>query len=319
MKLTNNGMDVFASEFNGIPRKKVHSPFRRDSDPSFQIKQSKSGIWCGKDYGGNQFYGNAISFIQEKYALSFGEAMQKIIEDLGLREKSRTYSLQKIEHVPVEKSIPYIEFTDKPFDSKHAAYWNQYHLSEAFLRENHVYQVDKWAMNKKIQPKIDGELTFCYFAPDISRSKILRINVPPEDKWRSGMPNSYLWNYWKYRNLKEPLNKLFTLKARKDELVFNLVGFNDTLSTQSENAKVMLELSNNVKRINKITKRNIFVMGTDPQGKQTSIEVTKSTGWEWFNIDNHHYKNDGIEDPADFVKEYGPDLLQNMLKIKYGV
>lgn len=319
LEMTFGGRTIWEFELGQIQRKNIPSPLRTgDDSPSFRIKQSASGIWNGVDYGGDQWSGNAIDFVQKRYELTFSEAMSKIIQDLGLQSRIKEYKpiIQNIQPILIEKDIPYIEFDDVPFDKAHAAYWDKYHLPEDFLRKNNIFRVDKWAINKKIQPKTEGELTFGYWAENIQRAKIMRIgpNVDKGDKWRSGMENSYLWNYYRYKNLSEKLPYLFTWKSQKDELVARYLDYY-SISTQSENAKVMLH-SDNVSKINAITKHNIMGFGTDPQGKATSIEITKATGWDWFNIDNHHYKNEGIEDPADFVEEYGLEALDYLLKIK---
>jgi len=136
MNLTDNGRYIFEQEFGSISSKKIASPFHSDSDPSLQIKRNRNGIWVGKDYGGDQFYGNAISFVAKKYNLSFPEAIDKIVQDLGLREKSKDYKpIQKTPYVKIEKSIPFIEFVEdfllfdptntKEFDYAMCAGWNE--------------------------------------------------------------------------------------------------------------------------------------------------------------------------------------------------
>lgn len=316
LRMTDGGRTIWENESILIQKKNIKSPFRKDDAPSFRVKQSMNGNWNGIDYGGDNWSGNAIDFVQKRYGLTFSEAIDKIVQDIGLSEKNVVYKplVQNIQPIQIEKDIPYIEFNDKPFDKAHAAYWDKYHLPEDFLRKNNLFRVDIWSMNKKIQPKTEGEKCFAYWAEDIQRAKIMRIgpNVAKGDKWRSGMQNSYLWNYFKYT---EKVPYLFTLKSQKDELLLKYLNYN-TISVQSENAKVMLEYSNNVKKINKITDHNIIVFGSDPQGLTTSIEITKATGWDWFNTDGHYYKNEGIEDPADFVEVYGLEALDYLLKIK---
>lgn len=316
MQLTNNGYDIFNWELSGIPRKNIPSPLRcGDTVPSFQVKQSRSGMWLAKDYGGNQWSGNAISFVQERYGLSFPEAMQKIVQDLGLKEKSRVYKpIIKNIQPKVKNYVPLIEFNEIPFSSKGAAYWNSYHLSTDFLQANNVFEIGLWAIDKKIQKKTEGEVTFCYYAEDIQKPKILRIgpNVPKEDKWRSGMHNSYLWSYYKYEN--NPVQDLFVAKSYKDELVLRFLGY-EVISLQSENVKVLLE-SGNVEKINKVSSNPIITLGADPQGWKTSYQITKATGWDYFNIGRNYYKLYELEDPADFVQEFGMEPLKTLIDLK---
>ena len=137
----------------------------------------------------------------------------------------------------------------------------------------------------------------------------MRINVPDELKWTTGVPNNYLWSYYQY---KEPVDDLFGIKSRKDELILKYLGYN-TISFQNESSKMILS---NKEKIEKICKNPIIFLGTDKQGKQTSITVTKETGWRWFNIQNHLYNNFGIEDAADFVPEFGLEKLDYLIKLK---
>jgi len=318
MQLTNNGRDIFEWELGNIPRKNIISPLRYgDDSPSFQVKQSSSGIWIAKDYGGNQWSGNAISFVQERYALSFPEAMNKIIEDLGFRKKSKEYKsvIKNISSIKKESNyVPFIEFNEIPFTKEGAAYWNSYHLPTDFIKANNVFQVGLWAIDKKIQQKTEGEVTFVYWAEDIKKAKILRIgpNVSKGDKWRSGMHNSYLWSYFKYKG--SVVDNLFIAKSYKDELVLRYLG-HDVISLQSENSRVLLE-SGNADKINNIAINKYLTLGADKQGWLTSYEITKATGWDYFNIGRTYYKREGLEDPADFVKEYGIDPLDSLIKMK---
>ena len=312
-RVTRNGYDIFDKELGGVPIGNICSPLRTgDNSPSFSVYQY-NGIWFCKDYGGDQFCGNAIQFIQKKYNISFYNALQKILRGNNLRLFNKESS-KKIIHV--NKDVSLIEFSDMPFDKNHASYWNAYHLPEDFLRKKNVFQVKSWAINKKKQDKLEGELTFAYYAPDIDKTKILRINVDSSLKWRSGMTNSYLWNYWNYNRKVEDM---FICKSYKDEMVMSYLGY-DTISLQNESARILLE--NNVEKINKISSNPIMLLGTDPQGKETSIEVTKKTGWSWFNTKNHLYEKYNIVDPADFVKSFNMKQLDNLVRLKnfkYGI
>lgn len=319
MQLTNNGYDIFNWELSGIPKKNIPSPLRSgDTNPSFQVKQSKSGMWIGVDYGGSQWKGNAISFIQERYALSFPEALNKIVQDLGLKEKSRVYKpIVKNIQPKIKDYVPNIEFNETPFSNKGAVYWNSYHLPADFLQANNVFEVGLWAIDKKIQKKTEDEVVFAYVPKDLdNKVKILRIgpNVPKEDKWRTNIPNNYLWSYWRY--VDSPVQDLFVAKSYKDELVLRFLGYN-VISVQSENSNVLLT-SGNVDKINKIASNPIIVYGADPQGFKTSYQITKATGWDYFNIGRNYYKLYELEDPADFVQEFGMEPLKTLIDLKLG-
>ena len=76
LNITGGGEDIFRREIGNISyTQNVKSPFRKDDVPSFRLKRNSKGEVTGQDYGGNQWYGNAISLIMELYGLSFTEAI----------------------------------------------------------------------------------------------------------------------------------------------------------------------------------------------------------------------------------------------------
>ena len=311
LRLTDGGYDVFKYELGNIPSGNISSPLRTgDNDPSFGVYNYR-GVWFFKDQGGSQDAGTAIQFVQKRYNLNFVEALNKIAADLGIKERRLNYKAYVKIDKPHEKIYKQIDADFCPFDKFHAAYWDKIHLPEDFLKKNNIYRVKKWAVDKKIQEKMDGELTFAYYAPDIDRFKILRINVPSELKWKTSVPNKYLWSYYEYKD--SPVEDLFVIKSRKDEMVMRYLGY-DTVSVQSEASRTFLE--NNVSKVAKISTNPIILMGTDPQGKKTSQIITQATGWKWFNIKNDLYEKYDIEDPAAFVEAFNMKQLDNLIKIK---
>lgn len=308
--MTDGGYDIFQNELGSIPTKNISSPLRTgDNNPSFKVFKNNH-LYFFKDYGGDQDSGNAIQFVQKRYSLSFGEAIQKVIQDLGLKQRVKNY-IPTVKKDPItQKSYRLIEFDDCPFDKSHAAYWDKIHLPEGFLRSRDIYRVKTWAVDKVIQKKLDGELTFAYYAPDINGVKILRINVPSEMKWKNNIPNNYLWSYYKYEN---PVENLFVIKSRKDELIYDYLGYN-TVSIQSEDAKVLL--THNVEKINKLSKHPILALGTDLQGMETSMEIMNVTHWNSFNIKVNVCKKHNINDPAGFVEIFNLNQFNNLIKLK---
>lgn len=314
MNLTDNGRDIFEHELGYIPSKNISSPLRvGDSNPSFQVKRTSAGNWKAVDYRGN-FEGNAIEFVQALYGLSFGKAIEKIVADLGLRNirnNTKYKRIEKKEEIHIEKEPLLIEFSDMSFTKKHHEYFNRGHLSEDFLRNHDIYAAEKWAIEKKIQPILEDEIVFAYYARDIDKTKILRIgeNIPAELKWRSGMNNSYLWSFWEHDHI---IDDMFVIKSRKDEMIAKFLGY-DTISTQNESSKIMM---GNVERINSISRNPIICYGTDPQGKEESIKITQATSWKWFNIQNKLYNKYGIDDLFEFSSEFGLELLDKLIQLK---
>lgn len=321
IELTENGRDIFAYELNGIPKKNIKSPLRTGDDvPSFQVKETKAGKWVAVDHNGT-FKGNAIEFVQARYSLTFPQAIEKIVQDLGLREKTVTYIPKIIQEEETEKEEfqpLLIEFMDMPFTPAHHEYFNRGHLTEDFLKTKHVYAVKKWAIEKQIQKIKPDEIVFAYYAEDIDRTKILRIGptVSKKDKWRSGVENTHIWDLFRWEG--KHVEDLFVIKSRKDQLVVDLLGY-ATTSVQNESSAIFLnawgEYPSNADKLLKICNKPIINFGTDEQGKKESILITEAIGCRWFNTQNSLLKM-GITDNFEFVSEFDLKTLDRLLELK---
>lgn len=271
---TNNGCDIFQRELSNFKLgRNISSPFHTDSTPSFRIKpSSKTGIYIGIDYKTGKIY-NGITLVKEIYGLTFKQALIKIAEDFNII-KRRTHSFTKKE--PESKIISQIqtpikyEFTAIPFNKDHHLYWNRGHLSEDFLKNNNIFAASHLAVNSNVIKIPEDQLCFVYVAEDrpYGELKILRIgdSLTKNEKWRTNIPNNYLWEGYKYKNNEIPLDNLWIIKSRKDEMIAKLLGIN-TVSVQSENETVLLD---NLPFLQTLSTNLTLNYGSDPDGMQKS-------------------------------------------------
>lgn len=317
MLATSNGLDVFEREIGQIPNKNISSPFRSDSNPSFRVKQSRSsGIWFFNDFGSGE-KGSCITFIEKLYGLTFAEAVNKIAWDFGINDKEiiakRAIVQPEVKILRDNKPILY-EFEEMPFKKQHHGYWNAGELTEDYLKDNNVFAASKIAVNKKVIKVPDNEMCFVYVPDDPNEKglKILRIGktVLPQDKWRTNIPNSYLWNFKKYNEEEYKREKLWTLKSRKDELVLNLLGI-DTISTQSENAEI---LDSNMERILPLAKDIVISYGSDLDGVTKCKYVQKKHNTLYYNTPRSVLSI--ANDQFSFVANFGLRALENHIKSK---
>ena len=318
MLATSNGLDVFEREIGTIGNKNISSPFRSDSNPSFRVKQSRSsGIWFYKDFGSEET-GSCITFIETLYGLTFREAIDKIAWDFGINDKEiiakRAAIQPEIKMVKENKPILY-EFEEMSFNKQHHAYWNAGELTETFLNANNVFAASKIAVNKKVIKVPDNEMCFVYVPDDNNEKglKILRIGktVLPQDKWRTNIPNSYLWNFKKYNESEFSKFQLWVLKSRKDELVLNLLGI-DTISTQSENAEI---LDSNMERILPLAQDIVISYGSDADGVKKCKYVQKKHNTLYYNTPRSVLSV--ANDQFSFVANFGLRALENHIKSKH--
>lgn len=323
-KLTNNGYDIFKKEIGDFSStKNIKSPLRGGDDtPSFRIKPSKtSGLWVGRDHGGSQWYGNGIQFIQQLYNLTFDQAIEKISNDLNISNSSNVYTKNILIETPkkVFNSGITIDWDIQKFQPVHSKYWGSYHLDEEFLnKEADIYAVKNWAINKKKIPLTQNEATFVYVYKDINgnetgKAKILRIGpkITKAEKWKNNVGPLEIWYAYKYINT--ICKTLFFAKANKDSAIFmksNLC----SITGNSENYHILTQLIPVLKELFPGVDI-ISVMGTDTQGKETSIKLTKEHNLKWFNTPNNVLEA-GINDPAEYQKEFGEKAFQLLLKKK---
>lgn len=283
-------------------------PFHQETSPSFSIKNNHFECYAC------QIKGNGIfDFIMQKENLNFEQALSFLNKDVYT-----TNHIKKTTNKKLNTSSVNIEFVDGSFTDKHLEYWEKLNMDEKFLTENNVFAVKEWAMgfnNLKKMHFTKDEITFAYYAEDIKKCKILRIGpqISFQDKWRTSVPNNYLWYYNQFSK-ENPVDLGFTVKSVKDSLIVKKLNRN-AIATNNESDKILL--TNNVQNINDIFKKNIMCYGTDPDGKNKSINITKKTGWGWFNIPNHLYDEYQIEDFADFLNSgFSYNQLEQLFKNK---
>ena len=178
---TNGGYDIYYFYHGGVP-KKCKSPFRRDDHASFGF-YSYNGIWLWKDIGLDSS-GGPVEYVMTKFGLKYNEAVDKISWDFGFNNSEVTTKSSVItwKTPRITPKYSHISFTTTKFDYSHAQYWNDYHLSEDYLKKYNIFRVKDLAINRKKIRLRETELTYVYWAEDIDKAKILRIGVEKDNK-----------------------------------------------------------------------------------------------------------------------------------------
>lgn len=302
LQSTNGGRNIFEKEIGEIPKKCINSPLREDNNPSFSIFLANNGLWMYKDFS-NGDSGTAIQFIQKLYDLDYNKAISYI---LGLNIHTNTTQNKVIK---AEKKEIIIDFVDKPFSREDKKYWGKYGLPEDFLRDNNVYSVKTYAINKKIIKHNDERLIFAYMAPETQKCKLLFIgkNVEKSEKWKSNIESNYLWYL-----PKTPCSQLWVVKSVKDALCLKYHFNKCVTAVQSENSSV---LDKNMPRILEISKDIVINFGADPQGVESCKPVQQKWQTKYFNTDKTMLKY-GVVDPSDVIATFGVKVLEKQLKKK---
>lgn len=308
--LTNNGLSIFEKEIEGFTLdKNISNPFCRDDNPSARIKQSsKSGLWLLYTYNEDGKYYTAISFLQKKYGLNLRQTIDYIINNHSLNPI--------IYEKPKKRQEIYYSVNKIPFTQQHIDYFCIEGITEEFLNEEmDIFSIDYYYINgkKKVIPK--DQFMFAYEFRDDKcnivpgKYKLLTLNTDKKNKWRGNiLPFNFFYAY----KIKDG-DTVFVVKSNKDCIPLQKLGVT-AIATMSENRHNIIEgLKLLIKRFPNCN--FIINMGSDPQGKATSLYITKELELLWFNTPNS-VLSDGINDNWEYVKKFGLKAFENLLKHK---
>ncbi len=313
-KRTNNGLTVFQQEIPDFTlTSNVKNPFTaKDNNPSCRIKCSSSGIYLLYVYNDEGGYYNCIQFISKLYSLSFPESIKYILN------KDSFKTLKRIETKVIEKEPLFFDFKKQPYTEKHIEYFCIQGLTEKFLvEEMDIYAVKEFGINR-IKKKLDkGQFMFAYVYKNImgkyiqGNLKFLRLgnNVDKKDKWRTNLlPYNFFYTY----KIK-PNTTVFVCKSNKDAAITQFLGIT-SIAVLSENYHNILTGLQNLMTIFP-TVNFVLNLGTDAQGKDTSIRLSKALNLKWFNTPNYALR-EGINDNFSYVQKYGMNSFKKLLKNK---
>jgi hypothetical protein len=305
LKNTSGGYDIFMYYQGGVP-KVCKRPWGRDNHPSFGFFPYE-GVWFWKDIAKEET-GTAIDYVMRKFGLTFSEARDKILYDFGWSKRVNPTPVKIVWEPSVETSEPdEILFTSKPFTPKHHAFWNCAGVSEADCKKMECWAVKDLSIKKRIIRFKKDEIVFAYYAPEEKRVKVYFPEREKEKRFKNNVSYYYLWNA---RNVSQ-CDNLIVQKSMKDLIVTSVIT-PCVIATQNESVQVFNEEV--VGKISSLAK-NIFVSyGSDTDGKEKSIKITKKYGWKWVNTPNHMLPD--INDVYLMAKTYGIGEVEKLYKSK---
>jgi hypothetical protein len=292
------------------------SRFRRDRNPStgFYYNKNKSLIYNDFKTGEKL---NCFAFVAKLHSISYIEAVKKVAVDFGLIRGNASAAAQKIlnqniEFDKEEKVQKIIQVTPGKWQSHHINYWKQYEVTVDELKRENVFPVEKLYINKA--PKGVDELCFAYVVDEVVNGKTvntyLKIYQPysEERKWLSNTPINIPFGM---KNLKYGTDHVIISKAQKDRLVL-LKLFPSVIGTQNESESALQnEL---VKHLCFHFPRRTIIWDADETGV-TNCTKFNSRGFGYFNTPKCYLER-GIKDVSDYVKQFGLEALEIILKEK---
>ena len=309
-KITDFDIFMFFTPHKWSLNQSFHSPFRKDPNPSFQIKISKtSGTIYWLDYATGDT-GNSIQYVQKLYDINYNEALKRINEyfQLGLGSNKKIEdpvykSFTKKYEQPIEiKSYRRIDVWTKKFSLEELAYWKRFNITLEELKKFNIYSISEYRIDG-IKQVLDP-LTFAYYYPKKDKWKIYKPLVEKKKKWKSNVPFDTLEGL---ETLKKDKICIGT-KSRKDRVVISKF-IPECFATQSESEISITE--ENIDYIKKNCRECYLWWDSDDRGVE-ACKYYNQFGFKYINIP----KELKAKDPAEFVEKYGLEKFKKFLKEK---
>ena len=278
------------------PGKLFISPLREESDPSANLFYAKSGDLLLKDFGG--ITTNIWKFIQDRYSLTFKEAIQKVASDLCIDIGIR-YDRKYTPTVPKRRDFTSIQIKITNWNDEYLSYWSDYYISLDTLQEYKVVPItDLWINNNYISLK---GISYSYEFGKGYR----KIYSPFDPKFK--FVSNVLGEMFSGFDQLPLLNDLLIItKSHKDVMVLKELGYY-SIAPQGEGNRIEPDFIN---KLNKRFDKIILNYDNDKVGRDYSSKLA-----ETFNLEELFVpEEDDIKDISDYIKKYGHKQTLNNIK-----
>lgn len=291
------------------------NPFRKDKNPSFCIHKRNDGHLHHIDYADDFWSGGCVDLVKQKFSITTKEAMEMIATDFGISN----YEIQKYNEThrdliktSANRQGSIIMVTAGKWTKEGLEYWRNYGIDKKTLKQEQIYQVKEWSLNRTKMLIRENELCFCYHFPD-NKFKIYypqrKKNAEPK-KWYCNVKTSYIEGL---ENLHKS-NTVILTKSRKDRIVLQrilpkVVVINSQNESRSSFSKNTIDL---------LKDKDVYInFDCDPPGKKSSLALTTELGYRHVNVPDYMLEKEGIKDFADWQRLRGNDKeIKEFLKSK---
>lgn len=253
----------------------IKSPLRDDKNPSFLIKVSSTDNQLRHyDFAREEFHGNCIDFICQKYGLNYDKALQYLAKEFGLIDGTNSYKeIQSKYNKPVldAKRSCLIQVSARPWRKEDVTYWGNYLIPIEICKKEEIYPVKELFVNRKKFPLKPNEIVYAYRRP-----KGFKIYMPErskeEGKWLSNIPLSDVNHL---ENLSKDHNSLIIPSLKCYMVCLQIYPYLSQIQNESRGS-ITPEI---VKQINENSKKVYYGGNNDVPGKEASYKITKEVGW----------------------------------------
>lgn len=282
----------------GIPvvlKRMFKSPLRRDKRPTANFYYHQNTLFY-KDF--NHIAGDAIKIVQLLYNLDYYQAINRIAEDLGVKDNKPVFQIA-FNPIQEKKKTSIIVYGDK-WKKHYLDYWKQYYITKEVLLKYNVQPVKYLWINERIHfiRRNSLELIFDYKFTNEER----KIYFPQRNT------NRFLCNTNRIQGFRQlpPTDEIVVItKSLKDVMVLSLFGI-PAIAPQSEIC-ITEELYTHLEKRFKLI---ICNYDKDYKGVQAANQMKKKYGIPAIML--HNNKEDE-KDISDYIKKYGFDTTKQMI------
>jgi len=290
------------------------SPFRKEENPSFTIRENSMGRLRYKDFSDSDKHGGCIDFVMQLFNEDYFKSLMRIDKDFGLgivgrNQVERDLGIRPPTQPPRAKDPTLIQVVAKPFTDADLNYWSLYHMDKVDLVRDHIYSVKKLYLNREAYLLDPDELCFGYLFGD--KWKIYRPMADKKHKWMTNTPIGTISGMEK---MKEGGKIGLITKAKKDEVILSKI-IPTTCSCQNESKdaipkEVIRELQERFEEV-------WLNFDADTTGRKEA-KYYEELGLNTIFCPEGYFKPDGtpIKDFADMDRYYGPQSVVDCFKHK---
>jgi len=275
-----------------------NSPFRKDTNPSFGIFQSKkSGRLLFKDHG-TGICGDVVKFVSEMTGITnYNLILQRIVADLRITNKTEL----KADKVYKKSNETVIGIVRQNFTDVDLAYWKNFGITAKTLNKFNVHSIKYYLCDGIVKGIYKNENPmFAYKVYD--RFKIYRPLADKYTKWRNNLTELDIQGY---EQLPEKGDLLIITKSLKDVMALYEMGYT-AISPSSESTFIPEKA---LKLILKRFKRVLICFDRDVPGVKNMRKLKLKTGLDGFLV----HKKFKAKDISDAVKNNSQRVIKKWL------
>lgn len=302
-------LSVFQYYIPGIEyHKKMKSPIRYDKhEGNFGIF-SRDNVVFFKDFAEDSHKGSCIDLVMKMFGLESYQAIEKIAIDIGIISSTgevvgKVIYADRVEHV---KQSSLIQVSESRWSKRHTDYWTQFGIGIKTLKQEQVYPVKEWYLNRLRQEVKDNELCFAYrYLED--KFKIYYPERKKGNKWVSNISTRVVEGLEQLNGHKQ----VVICKSKKDRLTLKslLPEQIGLISVQNESISAYTDSLLEV-----LSGRDVYVSyDSDYPGKAASQRITDKFGYKHINTPDQYLP---LKDWAEVYKLYGSEPIIEHFKNK---